>query len=276
MDETWKPILNFPGYEVSDLGNVRSYIKGHGNKTLNAEPHPLKPVETNVPGKIPYHRVSLCRDGKVHKRTVHTLVLETFICPCPSGLEACHNDGHFRNNHLDNLRWDTRQSNIDDKERHGTNLKGDRAPNAKLTNAEVPKIRERYAAGELCIPLAAEFHVTPGIIAHICTGRSWKSIPGPIHIGGTMSKERTPHGDQSYFHQHPELNRGENNASAKLTVEQVLEIRERYATTEPSQDIATAFGISRSTLRHIASGLKWKHIGGPRTKRGSRYFVSQP
>lgn len=49
---------------------------------------------------------------------LHDLVLAAFHGPKPKGLQACHNDGDKLNNHFSNLRYDTCQANIDDRERH--------------------------------------------------------------------------------------------------------------------------------------------------------------
>ncbi len=272
MNEIWKPILNFPGYEVSNFGRVRSYHAHRG--AIRKRHHLLKPaIEKRNNGAIPYPRVSLCIDKKGHKRTIHRLVLEAFIGPCPSGLEACHNDGDYLNPRLDNLRWDTRQSNMNDCKKHNTALVGERHPNAKLTAVQVLDIRQRYDNGETTQALSVAFGVGLRTISRITLGQGWRNVGGPIHQSGSVIKARSPRGDKNPTHLYPELYRGEHKSQAKLTEEQVLEIRERYATAEPSQDIATAFGISRSTIRHIASGLKWSHVGGPRTKRRSRYWT---
>lgn len=61
------------------------------------------------------------RDGKRERWTfIHTVVLETFVGPCPEGLEACHGNGDPADNRVDNLRWDTHQENMRDAVRHGT------------------------------------------------------------------------------------------------------------------------------------------------------------
>ncbi len=56
---------------------------------------------------------------------------------------------------------------------------------------------------------------------------------------------------------------GEAKAQAVLTETQVIEIRNRYATGEPQKSIAEAFDVSVPTIRSIALGFKWKHVGGP-------------
>jgi HNH endonuclease len=62
----------------------------------------------------------MSKDNKLTTRTVHTLVLQAFVGPCPAGMEACHYDGDKANNKLGNLRWDTKRANELDAIRHRT------------------------------------------------------------------------------------------------------------------------------------------------------------
>jgi hypothetical protein len=54
--------------------------------------------------------------------------------------------------------------------------------------------------------------------------------------------------------------RGEAVNTAKLTEEQVLEIRRRRSTGEGSSALALAYGLSRSTVKRICSGRYWRHV----------------
>lgn len=53
---------------------------------------------------------------------------------------------------------------------------------------------------------------------------------------------------------------GERNGLAKLTVGQVVEIRERWANGETQQAIAQEFGIRNTNVWHIVHRKTWKHI----------------
>lgn len=64
--------------------------------------------------------MSLCKKGVQTTKSVHRIVLEAWVGPCPAGLEGCHNDGDYTNNVLSNIRWDTRENNQLDKREHGT------------------------------------------------------------------------------------------------------------------------------------------------------------
>lgn len=60
---------------------------------------------------------SRCSNGymSVHIRgiiyKVHRIVLETFVGPCPDGMECDHKDRNRSNNHIENLRWVTKAEN---------------------------------------------------------------------------------------------------------------------------------------------------------------------
>lgn len=60
---------------------------------------------------------------------------------------------------------------------------------------------------------------------------------------------------------------GSQRPAALLTEAQVIEIRERYAANEQVPSLAGCFGIAQSTVRSIVLGNKWKHVGGPITRR---------
>jgi hypothetical protein len=71
---------------------------------------------------------------------IHTLVLEAFAGPRPEGMEGCHNDGNPTNNHIDNLRWDTRSANNQDTLRHGRHEKKRRTHCPRQHPLELPNL----------------------------------------------------------------------------------------------------------------------------------------
>ena len=173
MNEIWKEFTK--GYEVSNLGNVRSYFTTHG--VIIDEPHLLKQSLSNK-GR-PIIRI---RDGIKKTYYIHRLVLEAFVGKCPKGMQSCHFDDNKLNNRIDNLRWDTWKNNVLDGLRNQTASRGEKQRSAKLTNEEVLDIRQRYAKGERSSSLAKDFGVTPTSIRNITSGRGWKHIDGLISV----------------------------------------------------------------------------------------------
>lgn len=58
--------------------------------------------------------------------------------------------------------------------------------------------------------------------------------------------------------QHPELRQGERHPLAKLTDEQVRQIRQSSGISQDK--LAKQFGVSRRMIRRILSRLAWKHV----------------
>jgi hypothetical protein len=106
------PCADFPSYEVSGDGRVRSASnwRGYGARELTVEPNE---------GGYPSVRLTL-EKGKRKRIAVHRLVARAFLGPCP---ERCsqvrHLDGDPTNNCWDNLAWGTAAENASDRSAHG-------------------------------------------------------------------------------------------------------------------------------------------------------------
>jgi len=115
----WRRVIGYENlYEVSDQGEIRSLDRTFWHSITGEFVRRGKPVRQRV--EDCRNRVRLTKNGVVRNVSVHRIVLEAFVGPCPPGMEGCHNDGNPRNNVLTNLRWDTRSENQRDSIRHGT------------------------------------------------------------------------------------------------------------------------------------------------------------
>ena len=172
MNEQWKPIPDFPGYEVSDQGRVRSYWKGTGRgggMFISQEPQRLL-KQFIVFG---YPKVNI----RQKQFFVHRLVLKSFIGSCPPGMEARHKDGIRTNVCLSNLQWGTRSDNYHDRHAHGTDNNGARNGKAKLTDEDIRDIRLTYASGAAYQKeLAKEYGVCQTQISKIVRQVQWTHI----------------------------------------------------------------------------------------------------
>lgn len=114
------------------------------------------------------------------KKYIHRLVLETFVGPCPPGMECRHLDGNPANNRLDNLAWGTHSENSQDSIQHGTHSclrRGSANNRAKLTEDKVRVIRYlRDVAKFTYADLAWQFDVTWDAIWRICKRKNWSHI----------------------------------------------------------------------------------------------------
>lgn len=137
MAETWKAVPGFDGYEASDAGNVRSYMR-------NAETPQVLKQQVGTNG---YYVVTLMRDKKRHSREVHSLVTLAFLGPRPEKLQTAHGNGNPLDNRLSNLRYDTAKGNAADRILHGTTIRGEAVWTAKLTEWSVDYLRKMWSTG---------------------------------------------------------------------------------------------------------------------------------
>jgi NUMOD4 motif/HNH endonuclease len=177
--EEWRPIDGWDGYEVSNLGRVRSWKQRSKGRIWRADrsqaPHILK---QECRGN--YLAVLLSEKGKAKRHVnVHRLVLETFVGPPPvPGMQGAHDNGDGRDNREVNLLWKTPAANNADKHRHGTRQHGERAGTAKLCWADAEAIRARRAAGEGVRAVAGAFGVCRNTVINITTGKTWVASNG--------------------------------------------------------------------------------------------------
>ena len=172
MVELWRSIPYFSGYEASTLGRIRSerLFTRWGRKGWRV----LKPWLSG--SRAPRLQITLTRNSKRYRKSVHRIILETFTGSCPLGMQACHNDGNPMNNHLENLRWDTRRINDQDVVRHGIH-KGSRNPQSKLKEADIPKIKQMFfIEGKSKSAIARKLNVTRSTIFAVITGRTWTHV----------------------------------------------------------------------------------------------------
>ena len=73
----------------------------------------------------------------------------------------------------------THQDNVIDRLRKGRGAKGESMNTAKLTEADVIKIREVFASGISGFVIAEQYDVLPCTIYRIASGKYWRHVGGP-------------------------------------------------------------------------------------------------
>lgn len=146
----------------------------------------------NIHGKR--FQIYLCNNKGQYVKRVSRLILETFVGPCPEGMECCHNNGNPEDNRLENLRWDTRSNNHLDKIKHGTMPHEACISQGKLTEKQIKQIRktieplppgsckraltpERRKRAKLIIKFAEQFNVSRDTIYSVVNRKHWNHIP---------------------------------------------------------------------------------------------------
>lgn len=176
--EEWRPIIGFERiYEVSDLGRVRSFDRRCGSVRAGKPWSMTKRGRIMRPNNQPngYLGLMLSNGDRSEKRLVHRIVLEAFVGPRPHGFWAAHNNGIKTDNRLCNLRWDTASNNQADKRKHGTALIGEKARDAKLTEADVRMIRSLPKTTNMQ-RIAEQLGVTRQTVWHVWYKHSWHHV----------------------------------------------------------------------------------------------------
>jgi len=102
--EIWRDIEDFPNYQVSNKGRIRSSAFTHIT---------LKKLQTNRYG---YLCCNLYKGGKYKNCSVHRLVASAFLDKIEGKDTVDHIDRNRQNNCVENLRWaNTSEQNLNSK-----------------------------------------------------------------------------------------------------------------------------------------------------------------
>lgn len=156
-----QPILNYPNYSTTKDGRVRNNRTGKWLR--GATSYGRKFYTLYVKGQP-----KACKAGR--------LVLETFVGPCPPGMQCHHRDGNRLNDHLENLKWATPfEDYLDTVKRRGRGQ--------KLNTIQVRVIHHLLEClGFTYKEIGRIFNVSHVTISDIACGRSWSSVTGRFKV----------------------------------------------------------------------------------------------
>lgn len=162
MTEIWKTIKDYPNYQVSNLGRVKSLNYGK------------EKILKNNKDKDSYFQIALSKEGKVKVFKVHRLVASAFL-PNPDNLpQVNHKDENKTNNCVDNLEWCTGRYNNN----YGTH--NERMAKAKsLSILQFTKQGEFVKKWSSAMQVERELKFYQGNISKCCKGK-YKSVYGFI------------------------------------------------------------------------------------------------
>lgn len=169
-----KTIKGYEGiYSVTQDGRIwshpRSWVRTNGSPS-----HTKGSWLKNSLAKNGYKVVSLYKDFKPDKRYVHRLVAEAFL----PRLEVNHKNGIKTDNRLENLEWMTTSQNV----LHAKQVlkvyapKGEKSPQAKLTENDVREIKKLKKEGKTMQELATQFGVCTSGISRIVNRQLWSHV----------------------------------------------------------------------------------------------------
>lgn len=109
MKEIWKKIKEYPNYEISNFGRVKS-LKYYSN--IHKKYYDRVLILKEKTNKHGYKMIGLSNEYGRKTFAIHRLVANAFIDNKNNYNEVNHIDGNKSNNNFNNLEWCTRRDNI--------------------------------------------------------------------------------------------------------------------------------------------------------------------
>lgn len=146
-------------YEISTLGNVRSY-----KRSKDGNPSPIKPC---LDGRG-YFNFTVTINGRYHTLPIHIVSAKAFL-PNPNKYKLVrHLNDNKKDNRLVNLAWGTHMDNRNDAIINGKT-------NQKVSDALVKFIFEAPYSNS---SLANRFNLSRGMVYGIKHGKGWNRVTG--------------------------------------------------------------------------------------------------
>jgi hypothetical protein len=166
MKEIWKTIKDYPRYEISNMGRVKSFVLNNKGHILELSSHPKG-----------YKQIFLWENNKSKNILIHGLVLTAFVAERPANHQCNHKNGIKSDNRAVNLEWVTGSKNIIHSFKNGLRkpYQGSRHHDAKLKESDINEIRKMatvFSEREV----AKKYHVCSATIHQIVHGTIWKHV----------------------------------------------------------------------------------------------------
>jgi transposase len=153
-------------------------------------------------------------------------------------MHSCDNPSCINPAHLSH---GTQAENIADMVAKGRRVvvKGSNQPDAKLTESDIPVIRQLLIDGKSCSKIALQYKVSPEAIRAIKKGRSWVHVPLPDGSDG-----------KNFF----------IPKKSKITEKDIPVIRKLLLEGMTCRAIGEIYNVGEFAIRSIKSGQNWSHV----------------
>lgn len=266
--EEWRDIPKFLGfYQASSFGRIKSLTRIIESKSRYGNKH-FKTVRERIlrPAfrKDGHLHVGLSRDCRVSYYFVHQLVLLAFVGPCPEGMQCRHfPDDDPANNRLDNIQWGTPKQNGQDKIIHGTSGKGRVVPlhrRRQIAKTLTGKKMSAESRAKMSAFQKKRFENPEAIKERSEYMKKRMSMLREMGGGVIVGKKATEESRARMSAAQKGRHCGEQNAQAKLTNRDVLEIKSLLRDKVSRSSLAKKFGVGQTAIDRIATGRRWGHI----------------
>lgn len=178
--EILKPIEEFPGYFVSNLGKVYSDSPRRGFYELTPRPNKDGYLRVDLKKAGVKRETGSTRNqgkGKTFQRSVHLLVAEAFLGPKPNPKSQVDHINNQRDcNHINNLRYISSSDNVKKSFEYNLNttifgIQGDKLPNLLKRGRILEMAEEGFSYREIAREVYPEYKQAHKFVKRILTER---------------------------------------------------------------------------------------------------------
>lgn len=168
----YRGIPGMPHYRAGSDGTIWT-CKVVGSRPLKLGEWKIKAPHLNKNNG--YLTVSFSDSGKDRTMYVHYLILITFVGPRPKRSICRHfPDRSKTNNSVTNLSWGTYEQNSEDRDYHGTMLRGEKHATSRMTYDIADEIRKEYEQTSLSFErIGKKFGVGKETVSMIVRNKRW-------------------------------------------------------------------------------------------------------
>lgn len=196
------------------------------------------------------------RDGYGHfdKSAAHRLAWEFYNGPIPNGLLICHTCDNPPCCNPEHLVLGTNVENMLDMKNKGRAAKGSNQGTSIFTENDIKiMLTEIYNNQyQSMSEIAFYYECSVTIISNILQGKYWQHITTDIAKSFGVTLQDLKHKVTAKI--------GETHPGAKLTENDVRQIKTLLSLNKSKTSIATMFNISLTSIINIANGKHWKHV----------------